>query len=379
MQIIHLVDNFYPAIGGAQYVAGELAMAQAGRGDAVAIVVTGPRGGLSQETTWNGLSVHRFDFRTAVEERKIEKVVAVLNAMKNLRKTFRPDVTHVHMWGPGALLHMQTKKTASSPWVVTVHAPVPKAAHGSTDNVGNILRSASAVAAVSDYSRQNILSHTGTASRVRLIYNAVRMPNRSFAALPWEPPLLLCMGRMVPEKGFDVAIEALARVHAQIPEARLVITGDGPERTSLECRAEALGVADRTEFLGWVAADQLPNVLDRSTIMLVPSRGGVELFGLVAAEAALAGRPVVAARTGGLSEVVLDGRTGLLVPADDSDAMANAVTQLLENEEFANKLGTQAADSAKVRFGLDSFVRGYDDLYRQVLEQEATNRESKTN
>jgi glycosyltransferase involved in cell wall biosynthesis len=368
MKILQLVDNFYPRIGGAQYVAGELARAQAARGDAVEIVVTGPRGELPADDTWNGIAVHRLDFRAALEEKNIEKILSVRNRMKKLREAIRPDVTHVHLWGPGAALHMQTNQTAPSPWVVTVHAPVPKAAHGSADNVGNILRTASAVAAVSDYSRQNILTHTGTASRVRLIYNAIRMPNRSFGALPWEPPLLLCMGRMVPEKGFDVAVEAFARVHGQIPEARLVITGDGPERVSLECRAEALGVADRTEFPGWVAADQLPNVLDRSTIVLVPSRGGVELFGLVAAEAALAGRPVVAARTGGLSEVVLDGQTGIVIPVDDVKAMADAITQLLRDRELATRLGSNAAESARSRFGMERFIASYDDLYREVLK-----------
>jgi len=369
MKILHLVDNFYPRIGGAQYVAGELARAQAARGDAVEIVVTGPRGELPADDTWNGIPVHRVEFRTALEEKDIEKILSVRNRMKRLREAFRPDVTHVHLWGPGAALHMQTNQTAPSPWVVTVQAPVPKPAHGSADNVGNILRSASAVAAVSDYSRQNILTHTGPTSRVRLIYNAIRMPNRSFSALPWEPPLLLCMGRNVPEKGFDLAIETLARVHTQIPEAQLAITGDGPERASLERRAEDLGVAGRTEFLGWVAADQVPNVLDRSTIVLVPSRGGVELFGLVAAEAALAGRPVVATRTGGLSEVVLDGRTGIVVPVDDVEAMAAAVMQLLGDRDLAIKLGRNAAESARNRFGLERFIANYDDMYRQVLEE----------
>lgn len=367
MKILHLVENFFPNIGGAQYVAGELASAQAARGDAVEIVVTGPRGELPAEDTWNGIPVHRFDFRTALEKKDIEKILSVRNSMKKLREAIRPDVTHVHLWGPGAALHMQTHHTAPSPWVVTVHVPVPKPAQGSADNVGNILRSASAIAAISDYSRQNILAHTGATSRVRLIYNAVRMPNRSFGALPWEPPLLLCMGRIVPEKGFDLVIEAFARVHAQFPDARLMVVGDGPERASLECRAEDLGVAGRTKFLGWVAPDEVPEVLDRSTIMLVPSRCE-ELFGLVAVEAALAGRPVVATRTGGLPEVVLDGRTGILVPVDDVDAMANAITQLLGDRELATRLGSNAADSARNRFGLESFVANYDDLYREVLK-----------
>ena len=366
MKILHLVENFFPNIGGAQYVAGELASAQAARGDVVEIVVTGPRGELPAEDSWNGISVHRFDFRTALEKKDIEKIFSVRNSMKNLREAIRPDVTHVHLWGPGAALHMQTHQTAPSPWVVTVHLTVPKPAQGSADNVGNILRSASAVAAISNHSRQNILAHTGATQRVRLIYNAVRMPHRSFGALPWEPPLLLCVGRIVPEKGFDLAVEAFARVHTQIPDARLMIVGDGPARASLECRAEDLGLAGLTKFLGWVPLDEVPDVLDRATIMLVPSRS--EAFGLVAVQAALAGRPVVATRTGGLPEVVLDGRTGIVVPVDDAEALAEAIMQLLGDRGLAIRLGSNAANSARNRFGLESFVANYDDLYREVLK-----------
>jgi len=175
------------------------------------------------------------------------------------------------------------------------------------------------------------------------------------------------MGRHVPEKGFDLAIEALARVLGRIPDARLMIVGDGPARASLERRASDLGVAGRTEFLGWVPPDEVPDVLDRSTIMLVPSRWE-EPFGLVAVEAALAGRPVVATRTGGLSEVVLDGRTGIVVPVDDVEAMADAMMQLLGDRDLAIKLGRNAAESARNRFGLERFIANYDDLYHNVVK-----------
>ena len=102
--------------------------------------------------------------------------------------------------------------------------------------------------------------------------------------------------------------------------------------------------------------------------MLVPSRGGVELFGLVAAEAALAGRPVVATRTGGLSEVVLNGYTGIVVPVDDVGAMADAIMQLLGDRELATRLGRNAAESARSRFGMERLIADYDNLYREVLK-----------
>src|SRR5258708_17095430 len=103
------------------------------------------------------------------------------------------------------------------------------------------------------------------------------------------------MGRHVPEKGFDLAIEALARVLGRIPDARLMIVGDGPARASLERRASDLGVAGRTGFLGWVPPGEVPDVLDRSTIILLPSRWA-EPLRLGAGEAASAGPPTPAAQ-----------------------------------------------------------------------------------
>lgn len=365
MRILHLVENFYPKIGGAQYVAGQLASAQATRGDAIEVVVTGPRGELPVHDYWNEIPVHRFDFRTALETRNVEKILEAISGVKKLRKAFSPDVTHVHLWGPGAALHLQTNQISPAPWVVTVHVPVPKPVHGSSDNLGNILRTANAVVAISESIRQNVLTHNVDPARISLIYNAVHMPARQFSSLPWNPPLLLVIGRIVPEKGFDLAIDALACLKGWGSTARLVIVGDGPDRPKLERQAKDLGIAERTEFLGWVAPDEVPGVLNRSTILLVPSRWD-EPFGLVAVEAALAGRPVVAARIGGLSEVVLDGRTGLLVPPNDPDALAASIFKLLNNKTLATQLGLAGAENAKERFSLGMFLANYDGVYSRI-------------
>src|SRR5439155_15389379 len=125
------------------------------------------------------------------------------------------------------------------------------------------------------------------------------------------------VGRLVPEKGFDVPIQAAA--HAGVA---LVLVGDGDERAALESLARARGADVR--FTGSLPPDELARCYETARLVAVPSRR--EGFGMVAAEAAAAGRAVVASRVGGLTDIVQDGVTGRLVPPGDVAALADALT-----------------------------------------------------
>ena len=119
------------------------------------------------------------------------------------------------------------------------------------------------------------------------------------------------------------------------------MAGDGPEKSRLELLALSLGLARHVDFLGWVAPDRVGSMINTSTVVVVPSRWP-EPFGLVALQAAQMGRPVVACRVGGLPEVVEDERTGLLVAADDEQAMADTIESLLSDVLFAKRMGERA-------------------------------------
>ena len=191
------------------------------------------------------------------------------------------------------------------------------------------------------------------------------MPSVAPAPLPFAPPTLLCLGRVVDDKGFDLAIRALAEIRRRVPAARLVVAGDGPARTALAHEAATLGLADAVEFTGWVRPDEVPSLLNRATVVLVPSRWQ-EAFGLVALQAAQMARPVVATDVGGLPEVVLDGSTGLIVPPESPAAIAEAVSALLEDPARARALGLAARARAERTFGFASFVGAHERLYARV-------------
>jgi glycogen(starch) synthase len=182
--------------------------------------------------------------------------------------------------------------------------------------------------------------------------------------------VLLGVGRLVPDKGFDVLVQAFSRLRESFPALRLRLAGDGPERPRLERIARETGVADAVDFLGWVPFGAVPAVMAEATMLVVPSR--IEPLGMVAVQAAQMARPVVATRVGGLPEAVVDGETGLLVPPEDETALAAAIARLLRDPSLARRLGEQARPSVQARLAWDQHVAAYDNLYRRIAPRAAT-------
>src|SRR5215813_2063780 len=204
-----------------------------------------------------------------------------------------------------------------------------------------------------------------------LILNGLEVPPLLPAPLPINRPRLLCLGRLVPHKGFDLALAAFASIVTQFPHVRLVVAGDGPARPALERQAAALGVAKLVDFIGFVAPDHVPQLINGATVVLIPSR--LEAFSLVALEAALMARPVVATRIGGLSEVVQHQQTGLLIEKEDSQALATAIEFLLHHPDTATRMGQAARGRAREVFSWKRCVDAYDALYRTLARESSSN------
>src|SRR5690606_31409227 len=143
----------------------------------------------------------------------------------------------------------------------------------------------------------------------------------------------------------------------------MVMVGDGPDRGAAEDEARALGVAADVRFLGKI--DAVAPLLAAADLYVFPSES--ESFGLSALEALASGVPVVAARVGGLPEVVKDGETGALCALGDVDGMAKAAVRLLEPDVWARTSKAAAAD-ARARFAMADVVAQYERLYREALD-----------
>ncbi|MEN8185038.1 MAG: glycosyltransferase [Myxococcota bacterium] len=176
--------------------------------------------------------------------------------------------------------------------------------------------------------------------------------------------LLLCLAALVPRKGLDVLIDALARLQG----ARGVsvrVAGDGPERGALEALVRSRGLEARVHFLG--ARRDKAELLAACDVLVLPSRR--EGLGVASLEAMAAGRAVLATRVGGLAEAVVNERTGLLVEPEDPEALAGAIARLRDEPGLVHRLGRAGPGRVAEGFLADQMVAAYERLYDEVLSE----------
>lgn len=179
--------------------------------------------------------------------------------------------------------------------------------------------------------------------------------------------LLVHVSNFRPVKRPVDCVEIFARVLKQGINARLVMVGDGSERTNVEHRARCLGVFDRCSFVG--KQPKIVDYLSVADVLLLPSEQ--ESFGLAALEAMACEVPVIASRVGGIPEVVTDGETGFLSEVGDVEKMANDAARLLADEDLRREMGKRARESAVSRYRTDIVIPQYIDFYNRVLKKRA--------
>jgi phosphatidylinositol alpha-1,6-mannosyltransferase len=176
-----------------------------------------------------------------------------------------------------------------------------------------------------------------------------------------DAPYLLTVARLVPHKGQDVVLRALARLTPRFPALRYVIVGEGPDEPRLRALASSLGLGARVVFAGACRDDVLPAVYAGAVLYVGLSRLlppiNVEGFGISFVEAAASGVPAVAGDSGGVRSAVLDGETGLVVPPEDEAAAAAAIARLLDDDEGRGQFARAARRAALHRFNWDRVVR----------------------
>jgi glycosyltransferase involved in cell wall biosynthesis len=190
---------------------------------------------------------------------------------------------------------------------------------------------------------------------VQVIYNGVnpglfsyRGPNpqiRSAWGVPTQSPIVVSCGRLVGWKGLSVIVEAIAR----IPSAHYAAIGDGPEKSRLQELAKRLNVSDRVHFPGVLTHDRLPEVLSQADIFVQPSIGE-EAFGISIVEAMACRLPVLASRNGGMTEIVVDGQTGFLLPPGDVGGWKEAISGLLKEPFKRLEMGTAGRKRVETEF-----------------------------
>lgn len=193
---------------------------------------------------------------------------------------------------------------------------------------------------------------------IRIIHNGV--PDEPIKPITFDRATLVgCAARLEDQKQIEVLLAAVA----DIPEVHLVLVGDGTRRVDLEKLAAQLGISGRTTFIGWVP-DARPWIASFDVFVL-PSRD--EAFPLAIVEAMFAGVPVIATDVGSVSEAIVDGVTGLLVPSGDQRALVEAIRRMLDSPPFAFDLARRAETLARQRFSAETMGAAYHSLWDEVL------------
>jgi glycosyltransferase involved in cell wall biosynthesis len=307
--------------------------------------------------------------------RMIGFVRAFRRAVRQAIREFQSDVLHVHWWFPGGL----------TVWPRSgLRVPVVITSHGTDLFLLDRFRVARALAApVFRQAAQVTVISTPLVPRVRALgvaqdrITVVPMPldAATFPAAPpsdrREPGRILFVGRLVERKGAEFAVRALA----ELPDARLTVAGDGPERGALEQLAREIQVDQRVTFMGTLTPSDVASHYRRAAVLAFPAvtdwKGEQEGFGMVLVEAMRSGLPIVATKSGGIPDVIRDGTTGVLVPERDTGALARALGGVLRDPGLARRLAAAAQEDVARRFAPDQIARVFDTVYRRAVGQAA--------
>ena len=275
------------------------------------------------------------------------------------------DLVHGHDWlVANACDHLA--KRFGAPLVTTIHATEYGRHQGWVDKHPQtyihgverwITNRSQRVIACSHYMREQIVDIFGVEEeRVSVIPNGIDPDDlpaqdpaelarlRAEFAAP-EEKLVLLIGRLVYEKGFQLALEAMPRVIEEAPGTRFLVAGSGTHEAELHRQAEELGLMEHGTFLGWIGDDVLHSLYRIADLTVVPSI--YEPFGLVALEAMASGCPCIVADTGGLREVVPHEEAGLRFRAHDPDALAEVAVRVLSDDELGRRLVAEAYEHVR--------------------------------
>jgi len=360
-----------------------LRLAVALRDEDVRVKVVAPAGpGLPATETLEGIPIERFRYAP----RRFEKLAYTGNMAKDVasswsarlalvgfmgsdfvhavraRREFEPDVIHAHWWFPNGLIGTWLRGLSHVPMVTTLHGTdvrLAKTVGVARPLFRHVMGHSTAVTAVSRWLRDEAEKLApGTNATV------APMPVATNLFKPGAPKgkRLLFVGRFSAQKGLEHLLHALALMKGT---TALDIVGEGAGKEALQKIAGELGLGARVSWLGQVPRRELPGLYQRAAAVVVPSID--EGLGLVAVEALLSETPVVAFDSGGLRDVIQNGKTGMLVPPGDRQALAAALDEVIGSGEAAMDLAKAGRLYALSTFAPESVARRYAGIYRQVL------------
>lgn len=385
MRVLFLTHN-YPRTAGDASGSFILRLAKALKAEDVEVRVVAPAfAGVADHETVDGIPVDRFHYApkkyetlayggnmaTQVQDSWGARVKLLgfmgseFSCAVRARRAFDPHVIHAHWWFPNGLVGTWTARMADRPLVTTLHGTDVRLARTvafSRPGFRHVLQHSAAVTAVSQFlaneTRDIVSGPVPTVSPMPVATDLFSPGGKR------ETGRILFVGRLNAQKGIEMLLRALSLTRSG---AALDVIGDGADEPRLRELAAELGVADRVRWIGALPQPKLTEYYRSATALVVPSVN--EGLGLVAVEAQLCETPVIAFDSGGLSDVVQNDRTGILVSEITAGALAAAIDSLLARPDRGANLGAAGRLHALATFAPESVARRYAQLYRSVARQ----------
>jgi N-acetyl-alpha-D-glucosaminyl L-malate synthase BshA len=373
----------YPTYGGSGVVATELGLELADRGHEVHFISYSQP--IRLPKTYPNIHFHEVEVSRYPLFEYPPYDLALATRMAEVAEIYELDLLHVHYAIPHSVSAMLARQMLSCdharprrrlPYVTTLHG-TDITLVGSDPSYLPITRfsidQSDGVTSISDYLKRRTLEVFAVQTPIEVIPNFVNcdlyhrtpelLEHRSQYANADEK-ILVHLSNFRPVKRLGDVIEIFDRVQQKIP-SRLLMIGDGPERSSAEWLAVKKGIHKKVDFLG--KQDRISEKLAVADVMLLPSQ--LESFGLAALEAMACEVVPIVTNEGGLPEVVDHGKTGFLAPVGDVETMANYAIEILSDKNQLRQMGEAARASAQARFCASKIIPMYERFYRGVLDR----------
>jgi N-acetyl-alpha-D-glucosaminyl L-malate synthase BshA len=375
----------YPTYGGSGVVGTELGIELAERGHEVHFIA------YQQPIRLNTPHPQIFFHEVTVSQYPLFEYppydLALATRMAEVAEIYDLDLLHVHYAIPHSvsallarqMLAAQTNgKARRLPFVTTLHGTditIVGADRSYLPVTRYSIEQSDGVTAISNWLKQRTLQEFDVRNPIEVIYNFVncdiyrrdpKAAEKRGEFADKDERILVHLSNFRPVKRLGDVIEIFDRVQKEVP-ARLLLMGDGPERSRAEWLVSQKGLRKKVEFLGKV--DRVNEKLSVADLMLVPSE--MESFGLAALEGMACEVPAVATGVGGVPEVIEHGRTGFLAPVGDVETMARCAIDILSDEKRLREMGTLARWEAQARFCSTRIIPEYEAFYKRVLERAA--------
>ena len=342
---------------------------------------------IKREEKWDGIEIFRYRYMIPETYQQLTYEGGILAAilknhwnkilipffmlsflLKGLKVGKSCDVIHAH-WTISGLIALLVGKWYKKPVVLTVH--------GSDINVlnkkfllkllnGFILSHMDCVIAVSPVLEETLRKMGVMQERLRYIPNGVDI--EEFYPVSTDYPVtnrILWVGRMSKEKGLDILIKAMREVVQDVPQAQLILVGDGPERGAVEQMIKDYHLGEHIHLEGLQSHLEMPRYFRMSQIFVLPS--AYEGFPLVVLEALASGLPCIASNVGGIQAVIENGVNGYLVPPKDASELSFKIIELMSNPEVVKEMGKNAREKVKDHYSWDKIADRTIDFYQHAM------------